>query len=141
MRRSFRKEKRMASIEKFNDHCWRDVVPAADLELYKFWRRETFVGPRPALLAIDLYDLVYRGGPRPPAESNDQFPTPAGSSHIARLADQAVAAARGAASIFFAPGNLPEYRRAARYRPRTRPTPPPDAFEIYREFRSNRTTS
>ena len=52
----------MASIDKFNDHCWKDVIPQADLQLYAGWRRETFVGPRPALLAIDLYDLVYRGG-------------------------------------------------------------------------------
>ena len=59
----------MASVEKFNDHCWRDVIPEADLRLYAGWRRETFVGARPALLAIDLYDLVYRGGARPPIEN------------------------------------------------------------------------
>ena len=41
----------MASVEKFNDHCWKDVIPEADLKLYANWRRETFVGPRPALLA------------------------------------------------------------------------------------------
>src|SRR5262249_61356930 len=68
----------MASIESFNDHCWNDVIPQADLELYSGWRRETFVGPRPALLAIDLYDLVYRGGPRPPIEINDQYPKTCG---------------------------------------------------------------
>ena len=53
----------MAGIDKFNDHCWNDVIPEADLKLYSGWRRETYVGERPALLAIDLYDLVYRGGP------------------------------------------------------------------------------
>ena len=42
----------MTSIDKFEDHCWKDVIPEADLELYAGWRRETFVGPRPALLAI-----------------------------------------------------------------------------------------
>ena len=42
----------MASIEKFNDHCWKDVIPAADLEVYKDWRRETFVGPRPFALGV-----------------------------------------------------------------------------------------
>ena len=41
----------MAAIEDFNDHCWKDVIPADDLKLYSGWRRETFVGPRPALLA------------------------------------------------------------------------------------------
>ncbi len=68
----------MASIEKFNDHCWKDVVPESDLKLYAGWRRETFVGPRPALLAIDLYDLVYRGGPLPPSEINDRYPNTCG---------------------------------------------------------------
>src|SRR5258708_15392677 len=64
----------MASIDKFNDHCWKDVVPEADLKLYASWRRETFVGPQPALLAIDLYDLVYRGGPPSPPQLYDPYP-------------------------------------------------------------------
>src|SRR6266436_3177450 len=68
----------MASIDKFNDHCWQDVVPEADLKLYAGWRRETFVGPRPALLAIDLYDLVYRGGPHSPYELNERYPNTCG---------------------------------------------------------------
>src|SRR5215831_13149358 len=64
----------MASIDNFNDHCWRDVIPEADLELYSGWRRETFVGARPALLAIDLYELVYRGGPHSPRDRADEAP-------------------------------------------------------------------
>ncbi|HKF10508.1 MAG TPA: hypothetical protein VKB89_17565 [Xanthobacteraceae bacterium] len=68
----------MASIDKFNDHCWRDVIPQADLELYSGWRRESFVGARPALLAIDLYDLVYRGGPHSPYELNARYPNSCG---------------------------------------------------------------
>jgi maleamate amidohydrolase len=63
----------MTSIDKFEDHCWKDVIPEADIKLYAGWRRETFVGPRPALLAIDLYDVVYRGGPHSPYELNDRF--------------------------------------------------------------------
>src|SRR5262249_57050994 len=72
------REAKMASIDKFNDHCWRDVIPQADLELYSGWRRETFVGARPALLAIDLYDLVYRGGPHSPYELNARYPNSCG---------------------------------------------------------------
>src|SRR5258708_17506532 len=68
------REAGMASIDNFNDHCWRDVIPEADLELYSGWRRETFVGARPALLAIDLYELVYRGGPHSPYELNPRYP-------------------------------------------------------------------
>ena len=68
----------MAAIDKFNDHCWKDVVPKADLKLYAGWRRETFVGPRPALLAIDLSDLVYRGGAHSPYELNERHPNSCG---------------------------------------------------------------
>src|SRR6266481_6047116 len=71
-------EARMASIDNFNDHCWRDVIPEADLELYSGWRRETFVAARPALLAIDLYELVYRGGPHSPYELNARYPNSCG---------------------------------------------------------------
>ena len=50
----------------FEDHCWRDVVSPDDLEVYSAYRRKTFVGPSPALLAIDLYELAYRGGTKQP---------------------------------------------------------------------------
>ena len=51
----------------FEDHCWKDVIPADVLELYSFYKRKIFVGPSPALLAIDLYEVVYAGGAKPPA--------------------------------------------------------------------------
>lgn len=47
----------------FEDHCWRDIVSDDILQVYKSYRRDVYVGPRPALLAIDLYNLVYRGDP------------------------------------------------------------------------------
>ena len=129
----------MASIEKFNDHCWKDVIPEADLLLYSGWRRETFVGQRPALLAIDLYDLVYRGGPRPPVEINEQYPNTCGI-HAHRAIEptkQLFAAARRAGlPIFYCtqdthPNNRPRGAVSTRNQ---RPRPGPDAFAIYREF-------
>src|SRR6201989_3089228 len=90
----------MASIDKFNEHCWKDVIPQADLELYAGWRRETFVGPRPALLAIDLYDLVYRGGPHPPNELNARYPNSCGIfAHRAIAPTKRLLAAARAAGI------------------------------------------
>jgi nicotinamidase-related amidase len=70
----------MASIEEFEDHCWKNVIPEADLRLgfYKGCARETFVGSRPALLAIDLYNSAYRGGALPPAEIEDEAPNTCG---------------------------------------------------------------
>ncbi|MEA2988128.1 MAG: maleamate amidohydrolase [Alphaproteobacteria bacterium] len=129
----------MASIEKFNDHCWKDVVPEADLKLYSGWRRETGVGPRPALLAIDLYDLAYRGGPLPPIEINDKYPNSCGIfAHRAIAPTKAlIAAARGAGiPIFFCtqetrPNNRPRGAVSTRSR---RVPPAPDGYAIYREF-------
>lgn len=62
----------MARIEDFEDHCWKDVIDADTLSVYSCYRRETRVGDKPALLCIDLYNLVYEGGPRPPVETTPQ---------------------------------------------------------------------
>jgi nicotinamidase-related amidase len=68
----------MAEIADFEEHCWKDVIPAADLKLYSSYARRTFVGPQPALLAIDLYNLVYRGGPLSPYELEPTHPNSCG---------------------------------------------------------------
>ena len=49
----------------FNDHCWNDVIDDEIREIYQPYHRETFVGPKPAILAIDLYNKAYLGGNRP----------------------------------------------------------------------------
>ena len=54
--------------DSFEDHCWKDMMPPDVIELYSTYRREVGVGPSPALLAIDLYELVYQGGAKPVAE-------------------------------------------------------------------------
>jgi nicotinamidase-related amidase len=129
----------MTSIDKFEDHCWKDVIPEADIRLYAGWRRDTFIGPRPALLAIDLYNLVYRGGPHSPYELNDRFPNTCGI-----YAHQAIAptkllfeAARHAGiPIFYCtqdvrPNNRPPGAVSTR---RRRPPPAADDHVIYHEF-------
>lgn len=65
-------------IDSFEDHCWKDAVSDEILEIYKHYRRETYVGSRPAVLAIDLYDLVFEGGPRPVHEVIKKFPSSCG---------------------------------------------------------------
>src|SRR6266852_2529428 len=57
----------------FEDHCWKEIIPADVIELYSSYRREVGVGPSPALVAIDLYELVYQGGAKPvPQGMNDE---------------------------------------------------------------------
>jgi maleamate amidohydrolase len=55
--------------DSFEEHCWKGIVPADILEVYAQYKRETFVGPAPALLAIDLYECVYQGGSVPVLEA------------------------------------------------------------------------
>ncbi len=62
----------------FGDHCWKDVVSAEDLRVCEPRRRPTRVGERPAVLAIDLYNLVYRGGAREPHELVGTHPSSCG---------------------------------------------------------------
>ena len=62
----------------FEDHCWRDIMPANILDLYSHYERKTFVGPAPALIAVDLYELAYQGGPRPVDELHRVYPSSCG---------------------------------------------------------------
>jgi maleamate amidohydrolase len=62
----------------FEDHCWKDVVSEETMEIYRHYRRETYVGQRPALLAIDLYNVVFEGGQRPVSEVVKEFPSSCG---------------------------------------------------------------
>jgi maleamate amidohydrolase len=129
----------MTSIDRFEDHCWKDVIPEADIKLYAGWRRETFVGPRPALLAIDLYDLVYRGGPHSPHELNERHPNTCGiHAHRAIAPTKRLFAAARAANlpIFYCtqdtrPNNRPPGAVSTR---RQRPIIGTDAYAIYHEF-------
>ena len=55
----------------FEDHCWKDIVSPEILKTYVPYHRETYIGQRPALLAIDLYNLAYEGGAKYPHELVD----------------------------------------------------------------------
>ena len=70
----------------FEDHCWKDIVTPDVLEVYSCYRRKVFIGASPALLAIDLYDVVYRGGARPPAELAKTHPNSCGEYAFAAVA-------------------------------------------------------
>jgi maleamate amidohydrolase len=82
----------------FEDHCWRDVMPAELLANYSAYRREVFIGPAPALLVIDLYEMVYQGGARPVSEVIKEFPLSCGEYAWAAIepTKRLIAAARAA---------------------------------------------
>src|SRR3984957_9583464 len=124
----------------FEDHCWKDIVTADILDIYSHYRRKTFVGPAPALLAIDLYELVYRGGAKPPAELAKTFPSARG--HYAYEAIEPTkrlfAAARAAGlPIFYSTGDTrgesrPEFVGATK---RKNSSVDPSDFVIRPEFK------
>src|SRR5262245_44498442 len=100
----------------FEDHCWKDVISPEDLEVYSCYQRKTFVGPDPALLAIDLYEAVYRGGAHPPHELAKTHPVACG--HYAYEAIEPTkrlfAAARAAGlPIFYSTGDTSAAGRPA----------------------------
>ena len=124
----------------FEDHCWKDVVPPDVLDIYTHYARNTFVGPSPALLAIDLYELAYQGGAKPPVELHRTFPSSCGiHAHSAIPATQRLFAAARAAGlpIFYTtqdvrPDSLPHNIHATR---RQGPAKDPAAYAIKSEFK------
>jgi len=62
----------------FEEHCWKDIVSPEILEIYREYRRDTYIGRTPALLAIDLYNVVFEGGARPVPEVVKEFPSSCG---------------------------------------------------------------
>ena len=99
----------------FEDHCWKDVIPADVIELYSNYRREVGVGPSPALVAIDLYELVYQGGAKPVAEVMKAHPNSCGEYAWAAIepTKRLFAAARAA--------GLPVFYSTRDTRPQSRP--------------------
>ena len=87
-------------VDRFEDHCWKDLVPEDILEIYTHYKRDTFVGPDAALLAIDLYELAYEGGAKPVAELAKTYPSSCGeNAHAAIPATTRLFAAARAAGL------------------------------------------
>jgi maleamate amidohydrolase len=92
----------------FEDHCWKDVIPSDVLEVYARYHRKLFVGPSPALLAIDLYELVYQGGDKPVLEAIKADPSSCGEKAWAAIepTKRLFTAARAAGiPVFYATGD------------------------------------
>ena len=106
----------MARIEAFEDHCWRGMIDEDTMAIYAAYARETYVGANPALIAIDLYNAVYRGGPKPPVELEAEFPGSCGVNAWSALepTKRLLAAARSA--------NVPIFYCTTETRPQSRPS-------------------
>jgi len=56
------------------------VIPPHVLEIYSGYARKVFVGPSPALVAVDLYESAYQGGNRPMSELAKTYPGSCGEN-------------------------------------------------------------
>jgi maleamate amidohydrolase len=124
----------------FENHCWQDIVPPDVLDIYSHYIRRTFVGPSPALLAIDLYELAYQGGANPVAQLHKTYPSTCGENAYAAIepTKRLFAAARAAGiPIFYTtqdtrPDSLPSRVTATR---RQRVQNDPELYTIKSEFK------
>jgi len=124
----------------FEDHCWKDVISPEVLDVYACYKRKTFVGPNAALLAIDLYEVVYRGGAQPPHKLAKTHPNSCGEyAHAAIEPTQRLFAAARAAGLpaFYSTGDTrtesrPNFVTATK---RVRPAVDPADYVIRPEFK------
>jgi nicotinamidase-related amidase len=131
----------MATVDRFEDHCWSDVIPPDDMRLYAPYARETSVGPAAAFLAIDLYNSAYRGGPERPVDLDARYPNSCGvyAHRAIEPTKQLFAAARRAGlPIFYCtqetrPNNRPEGAVSTRLK-MPLPATVADLYGIYHEF-------
>lgn len=59
-------------------HCWDDIANEPMRKIYAAYQRPLGIGARPAILAIDLYNLVFEGGPVAPEDVHEEFPSTCG---------------------------------------------------------------
>jgi len=123
----------------FEDHCWKDIVSSDVLELYSRYKRKLFVGPSPALLAIDLYELAYEGGPRPISEIWKEYPSSCGEHawHAIEPTKRLFVTARSAGiPVFYSTMDVRANARPKGLDPTKRQSPPDDdaAYRIRPEF-------
>ena len=124
----------------FENHCWKDIVPPDVLDIYSHYHRKTFVGPSPALLAIDLYELAYQGGAKPVAQLHKTYPSTCGENAYAAIepTKRLFAAARAAGiPIFYTtqdtrPDSLPSRVTATK---RQKVPQDPSLYAIKSEFK------
>ena len=123
----------------FEDHCWRDIIPEKILKIYEPYQRKTYVGDRPALVMIDLYNLVFQGGARPVHELVDEHPSSCGE--YAHAAIEPIKALLAAARKVRMPvihvtyDDRPETDHKSMH-PTNRPKPKYDplAYRIWKDF-------
>jgi maleamate amidohydrolase len=125
---------------RFEDHCWKDIVSTEVLDLYSPYERDTFVGPAPALLAIDLYELAYQGGARRISEVTRTYPSSCGEyawAAIPATQNLFAAARRANLPVFYSTQDVRPGSQPIKFTATKRQNVPvtADVYEIKSEFK------
>jgi len=59
-------------------HCWDDVIDAPTRAIYTAYERERRIAKRPAVLAVDLYNVVFDGGAESVTDLVHRYPSSCG---------------------------------------------------------------
>jgi nicotinamidase-related amidase len=126
--------------DRFEDHCWQDIIPSDVLDIYQHYKRETFIGPKPALLAIDLYEMAYQGGALPVADVSKIYPSSCGINAWTAIEPTkrlfAAARAAGVPVIYSTSDTRPDSKPGTiRATKRRSAQPDPALFTIRPEFK------
>jgi maleamate amidohydrolase len=124
----------------FENHCWKDIVSSDVLDIYSHYQRKVFVGTAPALLAIDLYELAYQGGPKPVSQLHRTYPSSLGEYAYAAIepTKRLFTAARTAGlSVFYTTQDTRPDREPGRITATRRQSAPADPalYAIKSEFK------
>lgn len=127
------------ATDNHSGHCWDDVISAEEREIYDtfFPRAPKGVGPRPALIAIDLYNKVYAGGPGPVAEINRTHRGACGDNawNAIEPTVKLFAAARAAGCpVIYTTANANNRVSATNRQKSPRELAPSDSWDIKEEF-------
>ena len=121
----------------FEDHCWKDVIDDETFEIYQDYAREVFVGPRPAVLMVDVYKESYGGGARPVSEVIREYPSSCGERAWAMVAParKLLTAARAAGlPVIYSTGDTRSQAQRGKPTNRQRHRDADDAYEILEEL-------
>ena len=127
----------MAHKNQFEDHCWQDLYSNEDYATYAPYIRETFIGKKPAVLAIDLYNLVYKGGARPPHEIIEEFPSTCGKyayEAIDPIVKLLAAGRQAGLPVYYVTGLFSPNRVTSTRRDLRKTTLTENDYEIYEAF-------
>jgi maleamate amidohydrolase len=124
--------------EAVEKHCWDDVIPADTVENYRQYKRPLSLKGPFALLAIDLYELVYQGGPLPVSEVSKTFPSSCGEHAWAAIEPTKrlfAAARRAGLPVFYSADTPPEDRPAFMNVTKKKEDPGADLLAIRTDFK------